>query len=171
MMRLIGAKEFLKTVKSGTLFIRYWATKKDCKEIIRDFEKGEDILKKYLGEYHIFGDNSGSLTFLEYDDPDIVTISGKEYTCLFHYDCNIVGDASPSETIYLVFDNEDEWPDKIKIEDSDEKFLKKSELLKIRDWFIAENTFSNDPWGLNFLEEHYKDDEIVNYKKSLGGKK
>ena len=78
-MRLIGAKEFLKTVKPGTLFIQYWKSNaNECKEIIRDFEKGVDITKKYYGGYHLFGDNGGSLTFLLSDEPDMVTIDDKE---------------------------------------------------------------------------------------------
>ena len=38
-MKLLGAKEFLKTVKSGTLFCEFWMNnEEDCLEIIKDFE-------------------------------------------------------------------------------------------------------------------------------------
>lgn len=171
-MRLIGAKEFLRTVKPGTLFIQYWKTENECKKIIRDFENDLDITKKYYGGYHLFGDNSGSMTFLLSEESDYIEIDNKTYDCLFYYDCNIVGDADPTATVYLVFDDIFEWPDKIKVEDTEDEYLTKEELIKIREWFITENMFSDNSRDSAFLEskDYYKDDEIVNYKKSLGGK-
>ena len=65
-MKLLGAKEFLKTVKSGTLFCEFWMNnEEDCLEIIKDFENGVNILDKYTGEFLIYGNNAGSLTFLK----------------------------------------------------------------------------------------------------------
>ena len=137
-MRLVGAKEFLKTVEPGTLCIQYWRNPEICKEIIRNYERHVDITKKYHGEVFVFGDNSGSLTFLRtYDDKEreIVNIDGISYDCLFYYDLNIVGDAGPNETLYLVYENEDEWPSEVKVEQS-KQVLNRDDLKRIIKWFL-----------------------------------
>lgn len=112
-MRLVGAKHFLKTVKPGTLYKRFWLyNEKQCLDLIKKYENKEDLY--YYSETEIFGDNSGSLGFYEVDESldelkeGLVKINDKTYTCLFYYDANVVGDASPKETLYLVYDNEDE---------------------------------------------------------------
>ena len=170
-MRLLGARQFLETAKPGTLFIQYWEnSKNECLKIIQDFENGKNLLNEYYNDFHMFGDNSGSLAFIVNDD--IVTIDNEDYDCLFHYDCNIVGDANPNDTLYLVFDSEDEWPEAIHIEHTEDKSLNKADLIKIQKWFLSTNTFADETldnaWALNVLKnnDYYKDDEIVNY----GGK-
>lgn len=164
-MRLVGAKEFLKTVKPGTLCIRYWTSPETCQEIIKDYENHIDITKKYYGEVFVFGNNSGSLSFLRtYDKKDIDGIS---YDCLFYYDLNIVGDARPTETLYIVYDTEDEWFE-VKVEHS-KQILNKDDLRRIIKWFLeTEGAYFTDEtrneWALQTLEEDYPNDEIVNYK-------
>lgn len=170
-MRLLGAKEFLKTVKPGTLFISFWLDNaKQCFELARLFEAGEsvqEISKKYWDEFHIFGDNGGSVAFCKTDDEPPVDIKGHSYDCIFYYDHNIVGDAGPGETLNLVFDNEAEWPSEFRVSQSDQ-ILSKEDVVRIRDWFLeTEGPFKDEAndWARAALEEgYYKDDPVVNYK-------
>lgn len=165
-MKLIGAKEFLKTVKSGTLFFELWTShEKDCFEIIRDFETGVKLLDKYDGEFLIYGNNAGSLTFLKPERAKEVLIDNIPYNCLFYYDHNIVGDASPDLTLQLVFENENEWPEQIKVDNSDQ-VLNKQDIKRIRDYFLAtEGPFKACDWAIEELEkDYYKNNKIINYK-------
>ena len=168
-MKLLGAREFLKTVKPGTLCIEFWeGNEEQCLQIIEDFKKGVNIIDKYYGEFYLFGDNSFSLTFLvsNYEEPnDIVKINNKEYDCIFVYDKNIVGDASPTTTLQLVFESEDEWPIEIKVQESDE-ILTKKDIKNIQQWYLVNDYFEPNEKALNSLdnEPYYKDNEIVNYK-------
>lgn len=164
-MRLLGAKEFLKTVKPGTLCCEFWKSEETCKDIIRDFENGVSILNKYEGEFYLFGDNSFSLAFLyDEEDHEIINIDGVDYDCLFCYDKNIVGDASPTSTLQLVFDSEDEWPEQIKVEFSN-RVLNKDDIRKIQKYFLETEKFGDNSWALMNLESYdYCDDYIVNYK-------
>lgn len=170
-MRLIGPKEFLKTVKPGTLYERFWLdNEKECLDLIKRYEHQETLY--YYSEIEMFGDNIASLGFCEVDELESkenpIEINGKTYTCLFYYDANVVGDACPKTTLYLVYDNEDEWPEKIKVEDTKDKYLTKEELITIRDWFLKSNVFENEleGWALEALEtdNYYKDNFVVNYK-------
>ena len=181
-MRLLGAKEFLRTVKPGTLFVEFWRqSQQECLDLIKDYKSGMPVYKliaKYYGSYYIFGDNGGSLTFLVSYDEEQIEIDGIVYNCFFYYDKNIFGDASPTETLNLVFDNEDEWPKQILPENCNEdiksvpKILNKEDVKKIRKYFLKEcgpfrDETSKDAWALQKLEtdEYYKDDFIVNYKE------
>jgi hypothetical protein len=77
-MKLMGAKEFLKTVKPGTLFFELWMShEKDCFEIIKDFENGVNLLDKYGGELLIYGNNAGSLTFLKSEKDELLKVNGR----------------------------------------------------------------------------------------------
>ena len=165
-MKLMGAKEFLKTVKPGTLFFELWMShEKDCFEIIRDFENGVNLLDKYGGELLIYGNNAGSLTFLKSERDEEVLIDNILYNCLFYYDHNIVGDASPCSTLQLVFENEDEWPEQIRVDNSDQ-VLNRQDIKRIRDYFLAtEGPFKTYDWVLEELEkDYYKNNKIINYK-------
>ena len=167
-MKLLGAKEFLKPVKSGTLFCEFWMNnEEDCSEIIKDFENGVNILDKYAGEFLIYGNNTGSLTFLKSKSAKEVLIDNILYNCLFYYDHNIVGDASPGLTLQLVFENEDEWPEQINVDNSDQ-VLNKQDIKRIRDYFLTtEGPFKACDWALEALEkDYYKSNKIVNYKSS-----
>ena len=195
-MRLVGAKEFLRTVSPGTLFIQFWMNEKRCYELIEDYNNHlplDKILEKYVSEYAIFGDNSGSLSFLQ-EDPEICealgheeekyTIDGITYDCLFYYDLNIVGDAGPTETLYIVFDKESEWPESIPIQKGSMKdinespiagYLHPDDIARIRKWFLEEcgpfqNEADKDNYhykmlgiGLLETEEYYRNNPIVNY--------
>ena len=175
-MRLLGAKEFLRTVKPGTLCIQFWMNNEtECFNLIKDYESGKSVYNDYgYGDnFFIFGDNSGSLAFIK--NTKRIMVGDAIYDCLFYYDLNIVGDASPTETLYLVFED-NEWPDKIAVEDSDQ-FLTKDELKKIRKWFLKKcGPFNDETYSgldllgfktaLNILEtdDYKKDSPIVNYK-------
>ena len=114
-MKLVGAKEFLKSAKSGMFFLQFWATADYCHKIIKKYENNEfnEILNDDSFELYIYGDNSGSLgidkNYDTFDDGDTFFIgeNGKTYYCLCYTDLNIVGDAVPHETLYLLFDNVD----------------------------------------------------------------
>lgn len=98
-------------IKPGTLYKRFWLhNKKECLDLIKRYEHKETLY--YHSETWMFGDNTGSLRFCESDElepnKNLVKINGKTYTCLFYYDANVAGDASLTETLYLVYDNEDE---------------------------------------------------------------
>ena len=174
-MRLIGAKEFLKTVKAGTLCVEFWLEdEEECLNLIKDYkEKGaEYILREYCSEYYIFGNNLGSLAFsFNRHYPNYEVIDGVKYDCLCYYDKNIVGDADPSATLQLVFENEDEYPEGILVSET-RQILDKNDIKRIQKWFlnnanldseIAKDSYS---WALKTLEdsEYYKDSVIVNYK-------
>lgn len=171
-MRLLGAKRFLETVKPGTLCVEFWEdTKEQCLQIIKDFKNGQNIIRNYDGEFYIFGDNGGSLSFITDDDNEEYCIDGKTYHCLFYYDKNICGDACPETTLQLVFESEDEYPNKICAESCNNSIeeLTKEDIIKIKNWFIqeAEYFFEND-WALEYLKNEYKDDFIVNFDSEKG---
>lgn len=161
-MRLVGARKFLETVKAGTLCVEFWRnTQEECLRIIEDYKNGEDIIKKYNGEFYIFGSNSGSLGFIE-DDIEY-EIDGKKYNCLCYYDLNIVGDASPETTLHLVFETEGEYPEEIYVESGDVlcKKLTKEDIIKIKNWFVKNTLFSKpDDWVWEFLN---KENIIINF--------
>lgn len=173
-MRLIGAKEFLKTVKPGTLYSRFWLdTEKECLDLIHRYRANDELY--YWRETEIFGDNDGSLGFTkpsEFDVEDVHfkthIINGKKYDYLSYYDANVVGDAGPTTTLYLVYDTEDEWPEQVPIDNSDD-YVTKSDLISIRDWFLdTAGPFrdeTKDGWALIELEtnSYYKDNRIINY--------
>lgn len=182
-MRLLGAREFLKTVKPGTLFIEFWFDdEQECRELAENFKTGmsvEDILKNQYGSYHIYGDNGGSLAFIVptfEEDEDLTTIDGHEYNFLFYYDKNIVGDASPATSLNIVFDSPEEWPKRVPVTPSGyeepSRFLYHDDLERIRDWFLAncgpfrDEVNDKSAWALKALDDkYYKDNFIVNYKE------
>lgn len=176
-MKLLGAKEFLKTVKSGTLCIEFWLDdEEECFDLIKDYKNGmnlSEILQRYYGEFYIFGDNYGSLSFLisnnpeDEDEEDV--IEGYTYNCLNYYDKNIVGDASPNTTLQLVFENEEEWPEKILIrsyQTEKNNFLFKDDIKRIQKWFLTIDHFETEhSEALKWLDsDYYKKSKIVNYK-------
>lgn len=172
-MKLLGAKEFLKTVKPGTLCVEFWLdSKEECFQLIEDFKNGVNIFEKHYGEFYIFGDNSGSLSFLRTsneEEVEIDEIDGYKYDCLWFYDKNIVGDANPYTTLHLVYESEDEWPEEIYPEGCDHsinKVLHKDDIKRIIKRFLEDNYFTDETseyaWALKAIENN--DDAIINYK-------
>ena len=166
-MRLLGAKEFLKTVNSGTVCIEFWMNNaEECLDVIRDYEESHDaksLFEKYHGEVFVYGDNVGSLMFIEESEFPPVSVGGIDYRCFSYTDLNIVGDASPWTTLYLAFDDEAEWLDETPIADSVET-LSKDDMKRAIKWFLnTHGPFDGrlPQWALDVLEE---DDPIINYK-------
>jgi hypothetical protein len=79
-------------------------------------------------ELEVLGDNWGSMSF-----------SRKKDNYIFYYDADIVGDACPSATLYLVID-ENELPNKIIIYDDDNNAVEilKDDIVNIKNMFINE---------------------------------
>ena len=67
----------------------------------------------------------------------------------------------------LVFENENEWPEQIKVDSSDQ-ILNNQDIKRIRDYFLTtESPFKACDWALEALEkDYYKNNKIVNYKSS-----
>jgi len=125
-MYLLGAREFIK-MPAGTFYEPYWKnTKEECLQIINKF-KEEPKTFLDITDLHVFGDNFGSMSFT----------GNKEDDYIFYYDANVVGDANPSTTLYLVLD-ENELPDIILINDDEYNIIQltKDEIIKIKNNFI-----------------------------------
>jgi hypothetical protein len=153
-MKLLGAREFIK-MPAGTFYIEYWEnTIEKCLQIIDKFIKDSNtFLDIKPDELHVFGDNSGSMMF-----------SGdKEEDYMFYYDANVVGDAGPSTTLYLVID-ESELPSEISIHDGEDNIVKlsKYELIRIKNLFINEvHNEYKDIWAFEELDKLTKDGNII----------
>lgn len=163
---LTGAKRFIDMPK-GTMYFNYWSSKESCANIITIFDSNPIELLSDFGNMEIYGDNSGSMIFYN-DESDID--SPISYT-----DINIVGDANPMETLYLIFEK-DLLAATIRIDgEYNSIILTKEEVLKYRDKFLKnftemDNTKdkTND-WARDKLynDKDYKDDCIVNYYKEI----
>jgi len=145
-MQLLGAREFIK-MPTGTFYVQYWEnTIEECLQIIDKFKKHPNkFLNIQPDDLHVFGDNSGSMSF-----------SGdKEENYIFYYDANVVGDACPSTTLYLVID-ENELPDEISTYDSKDNIVKisKEDIIKIRNIFVNEvHNVYKDIWAVEELDK------------------
>jgi len=151
-MKLLGANNFIK-MPTGTFYVQYWLdTQKECMEIVREFLKSPDeFLKNRIFDLEVFGGNSGSMMF---DD------SEEDY--VFYYDANVVGDASPSTTLYLVIE-EDELPDEIVFNGNSGRFkLSKKEVIDIKNYFV-ENAHEHyeDNWAIKELDKLSKSGNTI----------
>lgn len=116
--RLMGARKFLEIAKPGTLFIplEFWGydfekSSQKLKNIIEEFkENPQYIYDINWGNLHIFIDNSGSITF--YHD----SIDDLDDDYIYYYDYNVVGDADPENTLYLIIDSIKDLPNYIDFE-------------------------------------------------------
>lgn len=114
--RLVGARKFLEIVKPGTLFIplEFWGydfeeSGKELTDIVKMF--ANNPIAAYdanWGNLHIFVDNFGSITF-RYTP----FIYGEDDDYIYYYDYNVVGDASPEYTLYLIVDSIEDIPSHI----------------------------------------------------------
>lgn len=111
--RLVGARKFLEIAKPGTLFIplEFWGynPEKNGQELADSIKKFENnpvsAYDANWGNLHIFVDNFGSVTFRYFpfncdEDDDYI----------YYYDYNVVGDASPEYTLYLIVDSIEDIP-------------------------------------------------------------
>ena len=161
--RLVGARKFLEIAKPGTLFIPLEFGEYDFEE---DGQELVDAIEKFInnpvsaydanwGNLHIFVNNFGSVTFkyipLIYDE-------GGDY--IYYYDYNVVGDASPEHTLYLIVDSIEDIPSHINFFCCGDR-ISKAEFDKDFVWY---NTVDN-------MYHHYlqlTEDEIkTRYEKVL----
>ena len=157
-MKLLGAKHFLDMPK-GTFFIPYWCDSLDeCEDIINKFVTSKLVIG--YEDLHIYGDNTGSMSFNK-DEEDYI----------YYYDINVVGDACPETTIYLILD-EDEIPQSIMFEPPtfyDEGLhLNKGQILRTRHQFLKifnELNNKNEPnneYARIYLNKHENEHKIYN---------
>lgn len=114
--RLVGAERFLKLAKPGTLFIpvevRTWGKERKESEITlitTQFKKDPQLLyDKNWSNLHVFVDNEGSVTFFY-----SIEFCTEEDDYVYYYDYNVVGDADPEYTLYLIVDSIEDIPDHI----------------------------------------------------------
>lgn len=142
---LMGARKFIDMPK-GTIFQEIWENDEDSLYGFIEKFKNND-LQVYWDEVYIYWNNSCSADmdeglFRKDDDGDVL------FT-----DINVVGDANPPSTLYLVF-NEEIVPDYI--------LNVRDEILKDCD-SIDNIKDKHNEWARNFLEENYKNDDIVNF--------
>lgn len=116
--RLVGARKFLEIAKPGTLFIplEFWGYDSE-----KNGQKLADAIENFInnpvsiydanwGNLHIFVDNGGSITF--YHD----SIDDLDNNYIYYYDYNVVGDADPENTLYLIVNSIEDLPDYIDFE-------------------------------------------------------
>ena len=103
-VRVIGSRKML-DMPAGTIFI---PIEYDALHDISQFlTSGPINLNNYISELHIYGDNSGSAS-LNIDFRRSLDIDSKGSEAdYFYYDYNVVGDAFPSNTIYIILTDED----------------------------------------------------------------
>jgi len=144
-MMLLGAREFIKC-PAGTFYVSYWMdNQRECLEIIEKFRHNpNDFLNLEPDELHVFGNNSGSMLFTDEKEEDYI----------FYYDANVVGDASPETTLYLVIE-ESELPNIITIRNFDGEIteLSKIDVIKTKNKFTETCDKSKDDWALSRLDE------------------
>lgn len=146
--RLVGARKFLEIAKPGTLFI-------PLEFYGRDHEKNEqelaDIIEKFMdnplsaydsnwGKLHIFVNNYGSVTFAYFP---FVCDEDDDY--IYYYDYNVVGDANPEYTLYLIVDSIEDIPshinffcygDSINNPEFDEDFVVYNDATEMYDHYL-----------------------------------
>ena len=160
-LTLMGARHFIDMPK-GTIYLRFWEDKQEeLFNIIENFKN--DKLEIDWEDVEIYGDNWGSMAFM-YDEEDYI----------FYYDANVVGDADPALTLYLVISEElvpnivpicNEYGELFNISRRDffkarNKFLENFEGLPIDNKLDKEND-----WARQILEkdERYKNNYFVNF--------
>ena len=142
-LKLMGARHFVDLPK-GTIYIRFEPLDvNELEEVITDFKNNK--LSFDWEDVEIYYDNSGSC---------ILDEDGR--TLLDLVDVNVVGDARPTETLYLVFDDNC-VPNEIL--DNKNRFMSSLDEFDIID---NKQDPSND-WARKELETTYKDNFFVNF--------
>lgn len=170
-LMLLGARQFLDMPK-GTFYIQHWErSEKDCLSVVERFK--QDPLS--LIDFHnleIYGNNSGSMSF-----------TSKEEDFIFYYDANVVGDAFPQNTVYLVLDDsfipelveytmETTWYDGNGNSGIADEALKltREQVFNARTEFLTyfdnlDNTTDKDnDWARNWLDSNTENAEIYNLR-------
>lgn len=155
--RLVGARRFLKAAKPGTLFIplEFWGynPEKNSQELADTLEKFVDnplpVYDDNWGKLHIFVDNNGSVTFSYFP-----FICDEDEDYIYYYDYNVVGDASPEYTLYLIVDSIEDIPSHISF------FCYGDEISKPefdKDFVVYNNATKMYDHYLQLTEEEIKD--------------
>lgn len=146
--RLVGARKFLEIAKPGTLFIPLEFGEYNFEE---NGQELADAIEKFInnpvsaydanwGNLHIFVNNFGSVTF-NYTP----FIYGEDDDYIYYYDYNVVGDASPEHTLYLIVDSIEDIPahisffcrgDKIGKAEFDHDFVVFNSSTKLYDHYL-----------------------------------
>lgn len=155
--RLVGTRKFLEIAKPGTLFIPLEFGEYDSEESGQELT---DAIEKFInnpvsaydanwGNLHIFVNNFGSVTFnytpFIYDEDD-------DY--IYYYDYNVVGDASPEHTLYLIVNSIEDIPPHINF------FFRGDKVGKAefdRDFVVYNDTTKMYDHYLQLTEEEIKD--------------
>jgi hypothetical protein len=157
-MQLLGAREFIK-MPPGTFYIEYWMkTIEECFQIIDKFKENSKSFLNFNAErLHVFGDNQGSMSFSGNKDDDYIS----------YYDANVVGDACPSTTLYLIIE-ENELPNKMILNDENDNVIdvSKDYIINIKNMFVNEIFEKyDDKWPFTELDKlSVKGNNIVNIK-------
>jgi len=172
-MKLLGAKEFIKS-KPGTFYFRLWKNAEDeCFKIIEQFKEDPKSLlneENEENELEVYGNNSYSMSFRSgvFDwDTDIMSKSENDEDFIFCWDANVIGDAGPLTTLYLVLE-EDELPEFIIAVNSfyeNPVKLSKDRILRIRNLFVKEYCSEIEElsdWIKEAIKEYSKESEIFN---------
>jgi hypothetical protein len=163
-MKLLGGKEFIKS-EPGTFYIEFWEhSEKDCLKIIEVFKRNpkELLTKENLMELRVFGDNGGSMNFQSEEGGE------EDEDFIYYWDANVIGDASPTTTLYLVLE-EDELPEEITIEKMHvdgynigyEK-LSKKRIIRIRNIFKEYGFGYKASWVEEAIKEYTETSAIFN---------
>lgn len=147
--RLMGARHFIDLPK-GTIYISFEPLDiNKLKEVIIDFK--DNKLDFDWQDAEIYYNNSGSWVFdcINYEDENSETLMDL-------VDINVVGDADPTKTLYLVFDD-DYVPNEIL--DYKKRFMSSLDEFDI----IDNKQDPNNDWARNELETTYKDNFFVNF--------
>lgn len=102
-VRVIGSRKML-DMPAGTIFIPI--ERRYVQDIYQFLKSGPINLNNYISDLYIYGSNNGSATInTDFEEPE------EEY---FYSDYNVVGDASPVTTLYIILD-EDDIPSRLKL--------------------------------------------------------
>lgn len=164
-LELLGARKFLDKPK-GTFYIPFIKnSEQKCWDLVEKFlDNPYDLIE--LQQLHIYGDNGGSMSLSsDYDDKYI-----------FYYDANVVGDAVPKTTLYLVLDDTF-IPERFQYIDEDYfddgLNLTREQVFKVRDDFlllIGNSDYDPNLEARDYLDKNYKDNKIVQFIMRKKGK-
>ena len=158
-VNVLGSKDFL-DMPVGTFFAEIFtdwniaSLEEQVFEILRDIRRGRGCFSVYINNYSAldFGDENRNYVIDDVLNPENH----------FIWDHNIIGDANPEETLYLVIP-EDIIPDEV---DFEYVHLTKDEILKIRDRLKDIASPDND-WARDEIKTHYSTNSIVNFNEVI----
>lgn len=140
-MRLVGPQKMI-NMPAGTIFIKYWMRNSaELKEVVDEFLNNS--LEIQWRDVCIYYDNSASWSNAVDEEPldDEDELDDDDDNDIWLIDINIVGDADPENTIYLIIENGNLIPQPIR-----------DKVLKYRKFIIKDNNAETPPvWALESL--------------------